>query len=103
MLSGYPQAHVLYDWLAFLLLSLGLSVLYGGFVKNVIGMLQFVDNPILQVIGCSAVSAINAIKWVDYGTWMSSPEGVRNMFLEAYPEVWLILSALMIFTWQIAK
>jgi len=45
-----------------------------GFVKNVVGRLQFVKNPILQAVGSSAVSGINSIKWVDYATWLSQLE-----------------------------
>ena len=62
MLNGCFQAHVLFDWLiTYLMLSLGLMVLYGGgFVKNVVGRLQFVKNPILQAVGSSAVSGINS-------------------------------------------
>ena len=87
MLNGCFQSHVPYDLLmTYLLLPLGLMILYGGFVKNVIGRLQFAKNPILQVIGSSAVSAINAIKWVEYDTWMRNPEGAKSMSLEAYPE-----------------
>ena len=104
MLNGCFQAHVLLDWLiTYLMLPLGLMVLYGGFVKNVVGRLQFVKNPILQAVGSSAVSGINSIKWVDYATWLSQPEGARSMVLEAFPEGWLILSALMILTWRVAE
>jgi len=74
-----------------------------GVVKNVIGRLQTVKNPVLQVIGCSARSAVDTIKWVDYGTWLSQPERAKNMVLEAYPEGWLILTAVMVFTWRIAE
>ena len=86
MLNGCFQAHVLMDLLiTYLMLPLGLMVLYGGFVKNVVGRLQFVKNPILQAVGSSVVSGINSIKWVDYATWLSQPEGARGMFLEAFP------------------
>ena len=92
------------DWLiTYLMLPLGLMVLYGGFVKNVVGRLQFVKNPILQAVGSSAVSGINSIKWVDYATWLSQPEGARSMVLEAFLEGWLILMAVMILTWRVAK
>jgi len=74
-----------------------------GFVKNVVGRLQFVKNPILQAVGSSAVSGINSIKWVDYATWLSQPEGARSMVLEAFPEGWFILSVIMILTWRVAK
>jgi len=50
-----------------------------GFVKNVVGRLQFVKNPILQAAGSLAVSGINSIKWVDYATWLSQPEGTGSM------------------------
>ena len=104
MLNGCFQAHVLMDWLiTYLMLPLGLMVLYGGFVKNVVGRLQFVKNPILQAVGSSAVSGINSIKWVDYATWLSQPEGARSMVLEAFPEGWLILTAVMILTWRVAE
>ena len=79
-----------FDWLmTYLMLPMGLMVLYGGFVKNVVDRLQFVKNPILQAVGSSAVSGINSIKWVDYATWLSQPEGARSMVLEAFPEGWL--------------
>ncbi len=55
MLNGCFQAHVLFDWLM-TYLPLGLMVLYGGFVKYVVGRLQFVKNPILQAVEISAVS-----------------------------------------------
>jgi len=74
-----------------------------GFVKNVVDRLQFVKNPILQAIGSSAVSGINSIKWVDYATWLSQPERARSMVLEAFLEGWLILTAVMILTWRVAK
>jgi len=60
-----------------------------GFVKNVVGRLQFVKNPILQADGSAAVSGINSIKWADYATWLSQPEGARSMVLEAFLEGWL--------------
>ena len=62
MLSGCFQARVLFDWLiTYLMLPLGLMVLYGRFVKNVVGRLQFVKNPILQAIGSPAASGINQV------------------------------------------
>ena len=60
-------------------------------------------NPILQAVGSSAVSGINSIKWVDYATWLSQPEGARSMVLEAFLEGWFKLSAIMILTWRVAK
>jgi len=49
------------------------------FVKNVIGRLQLVKNPILQVIGVTAVSAINTIQWVGYDTWLTQTVKVKDM------------------------
>jgi len=54
-----------------------------GFVKNVVGRLQFVKNPILQAVGSSAFSGINSIKWIDYATWLSQPERAKSLVLEA--------------------
>jgi len=45
---------------------------------------------------------VTTIKWAGYGSWLSQPEGVRE-FLEAYLENWLVLSALMGYTWKIAE
>jgi len=73
-----------------------------GFVKNVVGRLQFVKNPILQAVESSAVSGINSIKWIDYATWLSQPEGARGIVLEAFLEGWFILSALMTLAWRVA-
>jgi len=57
-------------------------------VKNVVGRLQYVRNPILQA--SSAVSGINSIKWVDYVTWLSQPERAKGMVLETFPDGWFI-------------
>jgi len=63
--------------MTYLLLTLGLTVLYGEFMKNVVGRMQFVKNPILQAIISSAVSGINSIKWVDHtNCWLAKPEVV---------------------------
>ena len=100
MLNGSFQEHIPYDCLVtFLWVPLGLLALYGGFLKNVVGRLQFAKDARLQAIGHSAYTAINAIKWVDYSSWLSQPEGVTRRYLEAYLENWLILSAVMIFMW----
>jgi len=72
-------------------------------MKNVVGRLQLVKNPILQAVESSAVSGINSIKWVDYATWLSQPERAKSMVLEAFPEGWFILLALMVLTWQVAE
>jgi len=40
-----------------------------------------VKNSTMKAIGSSAVSGINSIKWVDYATWMSKPEGAKGMVL----------------------
>jgi len=104
MLNGIFQEHIPYDlvW-AYLWLPLGLLALYGGFVKNVLGRLQVLRKPVLQAIGCLAYASVDTIHWVDYGSWLLKPEGAKCVSLEAFLEKWLVLSALMIFTWQIAE
>jgi len=94
MLSGSFQEHIPYDLtLTYLCLPLGLMALYGGFIKNVVGQLQF-SQSWLQAIRHFAYTSVTTIKWAGYGSWLSQPEGVRE-FLEAYLENWLVLSALM--------
>jgi len=95
------QTHILYNLiLMYLWLPLGLIALYRGFIKNVIGWLQTWQQLLLQAIWHFAYTVVDSIQWVDYGSWLSQPEGV-HMYLEAYPEHWLVFSALIVFTWQI--
>jgi len=104
MLNGSFQAHIFYDlvWM-YLWLPLGALFLYGGILKNVIGCLQFSQRLWLQAVGHFAYSLVSSIKWVTYGSWLSQPEGVKSVILEAYPEHWLVLSTLMVYTWWIAE
>ena len=57
----------------------------------------------MQAVGHFAYSSVSTIQWIEYGSWLSKPEGVKSVVLEAYPEHWLVLSALMVYTWQIAE
>jgi len=100
MLNGNFQEHIPYDlvW-AYLWLPLGLLTLYGGFVKNILGRLQISRKPVLQAIGRLAYTLVDNIHWVSYSSWLLKPEGAKRVSLEAFPEKWLVLSALMVFTW----
>ena len=57
----------------------------------------------MQAVGHFAYSSVSTIQWIEYGSWLSKPEGVKSVVLEAYPEHWLVLSALMVYTWQNAE
>jgi len=72
-----------------------------GVIKNVIGQLQS-SQQLLQAIGYFAYTLVNSIQWVGYSSWLSQTEGV-HVYLEAYLKHWLVLTALMVFTWQITK
>jgi len=74
----------------------GAISLVWGFVKNVVGQLQFSKRPMLQKMGCLAYNAIDSIGWISYCEWMLKPEGAKQLYLKVYPEKWLVLSALMI-------
>ncbi len=104
MLNGSFQAHISYDliWM-YLWLTLGALSLYGGILKNIIGHLQFLQRLWLQAVEHFAYSLVSSIKWVTYDSWLSQPEGVKSVILEAYPEHWLVLSTLMVYTWQITE
>ncbi len=73
------------------------------YIKNVNGQLQFASDVVLQATRHYLYTMINAIKWVDYGSWLSQPEGVRSVILEAFLKKWLVLSALMISMWQVTE
>ena len=67
MLSGSFQEHIPYDLiLTYLCLPLGLMALYGGFIKNVVGQLQFfmtimaASNQTL----CLHISHHNQVGWL---------------------------------------
>jgi len=85
------------------LVTPGAIGLVWGFVKNVLGQLQVSRKPVLQAVGCLAYTLVDTIHWVSYGSWLLKPEGAKHVSLEAFPEKWLVLSALMIFTWQLAE
>ena len=104
MLNGCFQAHIPCDLVRTCLwLPLGLMALFGAYTKNVNGQLQFASGVVLQAIGHYVYTLTDAIKWVDCGSWLSQPEGVKSVILEAYPEHWLVLSTLMVYTWRIAE
>jgi len=84
-----------------LLLPLGLSILDEEFVKNVVGRVQVEEYPIMQT-NRSSVSAVDTIKWVNNGTWLSQPEGAKGMVLEAYPG-WFFMGEVMDHMWLVAK
>jgi len=101
MLNSSFQAYILYNLiLMYLWLSHGPIALY-GVIKNVIGQLQS-SQQLLQAIGHFAYTLVDSIQWVGYSSWLSQTEGV-HVYLEAYLKHWLVLTALMVFTWQITK
>jgi len=104
MLNSCLQAHNPNDWIwAYLWMPLGLMMgVYRVYIKNANGQLQFASGVVLQAIGHCIYTLINAIKWVGYGSWLSQPEGVLSVILEVFQEKWLMLSAALVVTWQVA-
>ena len=105
MLNGCLQAHIPNDeiW-AYLWMPLGLMMgLCRGYIKNANGQLQFASGVVLQAMGHFIYTLINAIKWVNSGSWLPQPEGVLSVILEVFQEKWLMLSAALIATWQVAE
>jgi len=105
MLNGCFQVHISCDlvW-TYLWLPLGLMALFGVHIKNVIGQLQFTRGSLLQAImGHYFQKLTDTMKWVGCGSWLSKPEGVMSVILEALLEKWFLLSAVMTFMWQEAE
>ena len=94
MLDGCFQAHIPCDlvW-TYLWLPLGLVMaLFGVHIKNVIGQLQFTRGSLLQAImGHYFHKLTDTMKWIGCGSWLSKPEGVMSVILEALLEKWLLL------------
>jgi len=99
----FSRTHSIWSDCSISVVTSGAISLVWGFMKNVIGQLKFSKRPMLQKIGCLAYNAIDSIGWISYCGWMLKPEGAKCVYLEAYLEKWLVLSALMIFTWWIAE
>jgi len=97
MWNGSFQAHIPFDLLwTYLWLPLSLMTMFGVSSKNTNGQLQFALGLILQTIGHYVYTSIDAIKWLDCGSWLSQPEGVKSVILETYQGHWLVLSTLMV-------